>query len=253
MGTFTSYSDVLPNPSNSIAYDGSSESANEGYVAGPGYASVRVESAFKTMKSMTNSGALISRSKASHSFKVSITYNPLTETEFNTVYSFILEKQGMLKPFFVPCPQYDESQDTTLMGNSPQITFAVDNSLGYDAGVTKMLIDANGDATYSPVTDGQLRPGDLFTVTDSTDSNHKKAYKITRVETNTDYNSDEGQPDADQLRISFVPPLQKDVSDNSTINYINPKIKVISRSDTIQYTLGSNNLYSFSLSLDEVQ
>ena len=78
-----------------------------------------------------------------------------------------------------------------------------------------------------------------------------KAYKITRVETNADYKG--SQPATNELRISFVPPLQKDVSDNATINYRNPKIKVIQKSDTLSYNLRNDNLYSFSLNLEEVQ
>ena len=248
MANFTDYSDVLPNPSNSIAYDGSSSSGNAGYAAGPGYASVKVDSKFKTMKSTTNSGQLVSRSKAYQQFEVNIRYNPLTEEEFAPVYGFLLEKQGMLKSFFVPLPQYDDPQDSDLVSSSPVPDFQVDNTLGYDAGVTQMLIDAS---RYNSPTDGQLRPGDMFTITDTNDSNHLKAYKITRVETNADYKG--SQPATNELRISFVPPLQKDVSDNATINYRNPKIKVIQKSDTLSYNLRNDNLYSFSLNLEEVQ
>lgn len=247
MATFTNYNDTLPNPNVSIAYDGSSTSTNQGYAAGPGYASVRVASKFKTMNNRTNSGVFIARSKAFHQFTVNITYNPLTEEEFTPVYSFLQEKQGMLKPFFVTLPQYDNPQDSTLANHSPILDFEVDNSLGYNAGVSQINIDAAG---YDSSTDGQLRPGDFFTFTDTTNTNHTKAYKITRVETNADYT--DSQPSANELRISFVPPLRKDVADNATINYRNPKMKVVAK-DSQQYSLGNNNLYSFSLSLEEVQ
>ena len=53
------------------------------------------------------------------------------------------------------------------------------------------------------------KPGDLFTI-NGTDSNHEKAYLVTRVETPTDYysGSDDAAdaPNADNLRLHFVPP-----------------------------------------------
>jgi hypothetical protein len=77
--------DILPNPNNGINQAGGSVAAtNE-----PGYATVKVDSKFKTARDITNSGVLVSRSKAAQSFEVNITYNPLTEDEFMPVYSFL--------------------------------------------------------------------------------------------------------------------------------------------------------------------
>jgi hypothetical protein len=245
MAEFTQYSNVLPNPSNSIAYDGSS-SSNTGTTTGPGYASVQVSSKFQTAMDKTNSGVLIARSKAAQSFEVSISYNPLTEEEFMPIYSFLLEKQGMLKSFLVPLPQYDNPQDSTLAGGT--VNFAVNNAPGYTAGTSKITIDAAG---YAPSSDGALRPGDMITFSDSTDSNHLKAYKITRVETDANYLGT--APNSNELKISISPPLQKSLANNSVVNYKNPKIKVIMKSDIVQYDLKTDNRYAFSLSLQEVQ
>jgi hypothetical protein len=248
MATFSSYQNVLPNPSNGIAYDGSSASGNAGYSTGPGYASVQVTSQFQTSMDKTNSGILVARSKAAHSFDVEIKYNPMTEEEFMPVYSFLLEKEGMLKPFFVPLPQYDNPQDSTLAGQNPQITFTV--ATAASAGATQVTVAGN-NSYASNNTYGQLRPGDIITFSDSSDSNHLKAYKIVRVETDTDYLG--SAPTSAQLRLTLSPGLRKDVSTSATLVYKNPKIKVISKKDAIQYSLDTNNLYSFSLSLEEVQ
>ena len=247
----TSYSDILPNPSNGIAFDGGVNSNNAGFLAGPGYASVTVESKFKTMTNMTNSGVLVARSKAAQSFEVNIQYNPLTEREFNILYGFLMEKQGMLKSFFVPLPQHDLPQDSALAAISPEVVFSVGTATetsGYNAGVTTILIDAPG---YDPA-DGQLRPGDMINFVDSNNSNHTKAYKITRVETNTDF-IDSQPANTNELKISFVPPLQKEVSNNATVKYRNPTIKSTLASDSISYSLRNDNLYSFSLKVKEVQ
>jgi hypothetical protein len=247
MGSFTDFSNVLPNPSNSIAYDGSSESGNAGYAAGPGYASVKVSSKFRTSKDRTNTGRHIARSKAFQNYNVDIRYNNLTQEEFNTVYGFLLEKQGMLKTFFVPLPQYDNPQDSTLLTSSPPFSFTTNGSTS--AGSTTITVQ---DAGYSSANDGTLRPGDMITFTDSSDSNHLKAYKITRVETNADYTGSV-QPLITQQRLHISPPLQKTVSSGSTVNYENPKLKVIMKSDDVNYELKTNNLYSLSLSVEEVQ
>jgi hypothetical protein len=252
MAQFTNFQNILPNPSNPISYDGSFDDNSPeqaGFAQGPGYASVKVDSKFKTIKSQTNSGVLVSRSKAYHSFNVSVSYNPLTEDEFNIVYGFLLEKQGMLKPFYIPLPQYDNPKDSTLATANP--TFLVDaaGEVGtvFNAGATQITIDAVG---YDSATNGQLRPGDMFNINDSSNTNHDKAYKITRVETAQDYTS--SAPASNELKISFVPPLRKEVSDNSGFTYKNPLIKVVA-TDNVSYNLRNDGLYTLSLKTEEVQ
>ena len=71
---------------------------------------------------------------------------------------------------------------------------------------------------------------------------------------NGTYNSAlHSQPDADERIVYFTPSLQRSVSDNAQINYNQPLIRVILKSDVQSYSLGTNNLYSFSLNLEEAQ
>ena len=101
---------------------------------------------------------------------------------------------------------------------------------------------------------GGLRPGDVFNFSDSGNSNHKKLYQIVRV---TDHNNklstDSTLNVSDERRLYVVPPVEKDVAANSTLTYSSPLIRVVSTSDIIEYALGTNNLYQFSLSLEEAQ
>ena len=108
------------------------------------------------------------------------------------------------------------------------------------AGATSMKIDG--------ITAGNPTPGDLFTVTDLSDSNHKKTYRVTQVETNTHYNS--VQPASDERIIHFTPGLQKATFDNSDLVFTNPLIRVIA-TDVQEYSLNKEGLYSFSLKLEE--
>ena len=54
------------------------------------------------------------------------------------------------------------------------------------------------------------QPGDMFTITDTNDSLHTKAYRVTRVMTNADYHSGlHSQPTTAQRIIYFTPSLQR--------------------------------------------
>ena len=156
-----------------------------------------------------------------------------------TSHPFLSEKKGRLKPFFVSLPQYADAQDSTYSG-----TFTVDGA--YAAGKDNFLAD------HSSLT-GTPKRGDTFTITDSANSNHTKLYTVTRVQTNSDYYSGESQPSADQYRIYCQPNLVYSVADNSTLNFVTPLVRVIQSSDVREYSLGTNNLYTFSLNLEEAQ
>lgn len=237
MGAFSAFANRLPDPA--FGVDEAGQNVNSTANFGPGFASVTFSKEQPTMMSRTNSGRVVSRSIVGEKLNIAITYNPLTRAQFEPVYSFLSEKKGRLKPFFVSLPQYADAQDSTYSG-----TFTVDGA--YAAGKDNFLAD------HSSLT-GTPKRGDTFTITDSANSNHTKLYTVTRVQTNSDYYSGESQPSADQYRIYCQPNLVYSVADNSTLNFVSPLVRVIQSSDVREYSLGTNNLYSFSLSLEEAQ
>lgn len=99
---------------------------------------------------------------------------------------------------------------------------------------------------------GDPSPGDFITITDNSDVNHKKAYKVVRVENITNYQSGTIVPTAAQRRIHVMPPLSRATYSDATINFLNPKFRVIQKGDTLEYDLNTDNLYQFSLSLEEI-
>ena len=99
MATFTSFLDILPSPTQPIGTAGQAGGTN-----GPGYASVTFSSEAPIQLSRTNSGRVITRSIAGHKWNINITYNPMTRDEFEPIYSFLLEKNGSLNPFFSMSP-----------------------------------------------------------------------------------------------------------------------------------------------------
>tara|TARA_B110000967_G_C18858735_1_gene548685 strand:+ start:223 stop:984 length:762 start_codon:yes stop_codon:yes gene_type:complete len=252
MATYTSLLNILPDPNNPIGESGQPLAAGS---KGPGYASVKLASEHKMLNTRTNSGRLISRELSGHKWEIDISYNPMTRDDFEPVYSFLLQKRGSLTPFFVSLPQYRAPRDSTFAtfvlnsGGTPR-TFSMSEAA--TAGATNILIV---NSSYDKDTKGKARPGDIFTISDSSDSNHKKVYQVTSVETDADYESGTTAPSATQLRVHFAPALQRTVATGtgSLIEFNNPLFRVVLSSDVQEYSLNTQNLYSFSLKLEEAQ
>lgn len=210
---------TLPDPNHGRSKDG--ETSSNASDKGPGFKSVSLTSNQKIMTDRTNSGRLVQRSHAYHKWTVNIEYNPMTRAEFQEVYAFLLERKTTLAPFFVQLPQYrdhssSDNRSTTASASAGATTLTLQNDTAH------------------------LAVGDMFTITDSNNTDHKKAYMVTKINTTTDV-------------ITVTPPLAKDVSSGATVTFENPKIRVIQVGDTQEYSLNTNNLYSFSLKLEEVQ
>tara|TARA_A100001011_G_scaffold355916_1_gene399524 strand:+ start:608 stop:1381 length:774 start_codon:yes stop_codon:yes gene_type:complete len=254
MANFISFQNILPDPNNKISRSGGSVNSvgnlDLSSKLGPGFASVKFSTKQPIMMSRTNSGRVITRSIAAHSWNISISYNPLTREEFEPVFAFLLS-YGRLNPFFVSLPQYLESRDTQFAAANPakQLTTAEGASIA--AGRTYMQCSWTGtDSEYPKV-------GDMFTITDPGNSNSFKAYMVTRFESVQDANTSfdaATQPSssaASPVRIHFNPPLVTAVSNGSTLDFTAPKIRVIKQGDVTGYDLGVDGLYKFNLQLEE--
>jgi len=229
MATFTEYTDILPDPGNYIDNAGSASSSNTGASLGVGFKSVSFTSNAPIMRDRTNSGRLLTRSQIYHKWEIKVSYNPMTEAQFRVVNSFLIARQGTLKPFFIKLPQYGAEVDLTC---------------------NAALVGASQIITTNAVADPSV--GSLFTVTDSNNSNHTKSYMITTVENATDHNTTVGALTGNQKRITFTPGLQKAVSASQTLELSNPLMKVIQTKNQTSYSLDQNNLYNLSLTLEEV-
>ena len=245
--SFPSFQNILPDPNNTIG-----EAGQAAGTAGPGFATVSLTSEQPTMKDFTNGGRLLARAIASHAWKIKIGYNPLTQTEFDRIYTFLLHRRGSINPFFVSLPQYRTPRDANFAtySTTPSNKLEVLSNTNVFAGATSGFFQQIG---YNFNTNGTPTPGDLFTVEDSANSNHLKAYMVTRVETNSNYLNTAAQPGVAQLRIHFTPGASKTMNAGAKLVFHNPLIKVISTKDIQQYALNTDNLYSYSLDLREVQ
>jgi len=246
MATFTSFLDILPDPNNPIGDAGQALATGAGGAVGPGFASVKFRSNSPTQVSRTNSGRVITRRIAGQRWDISITYNPMTREEFEPVFNFLLHR-GRLNPFYVQLPNQYTGRVTAFATHTSSNTPTA--AAGYSQGAQFML-QAGHHATQTTTP----KPGDMFTVTDSADSLHTKAYRVTRVMNNADYHSGlHSQPTTVQRLVYFSPPLQRGLSSGSGIDYYQPLFRVIMKGDVQEYGLNKSNLYSFSLNLEEAQ
>ena len=246
MSAYTSFQTVLPDPNNPTGPGGQPLTTGNGGTNGPGFASINITSGSPIQVSTTNSGRVTTRGIAGHKYTMSITYNPMTREQFEPVYSFLQQQNGRLNPFFVELPQQYTSRNSAFATYAASNT--ITNSILLAQGLDSML-----QAGHSTVQATTPKPGDMFTITDANDSLHKKAYRVTRVMTNAAYHSGlHSQPSAAHRIIYFTPPLQRKVAATQTIDYT-PKIRVILKNDIQSYSLGTNNLFSFSLDLEEAQ
>ena len=243
MATFSTFLDILPDPTNPIGISGQALATGSGGTNGPGFASVQFSSEAPIQVSRTNSGRVLTRAIAGHKWNIDLTYNPMTRDQFEPVYSFLLEKNGRLNPFFVKLPQQANSRNAAFTSANATITTATTAAAGGG-----FLLQAGHSTTEAT----QPQPGDMFTIADSNDSLHTKAYRVTRVLSNATYQSGSTQPSTSQRLVYFTPHLQRAVAQGATCDYT-PLVRVMLKGDIQSYSLGTNNLFNFSLKLEEAQ
>lgn len=181
-----------------------------------------------------------------HIWEFDINYNPLTRAEFEPVSTFLETREGRLRPFFVILPQHNKPQNPLFN------TYCLANTITSaqaPAGSTSFIISGTN---MTEALAGNPTPGDFINIEDPTDVNHVKAYKVTRVETNAYYRGGTVQPANNQRRIHVTPALARNVSSGAVVRFVNPRFRVIQKGDTLEYDLNTDNLYQFSLSLEEV-
>jgi hypothetical protein len=144
----------------------------------------------------------------------------------------------------VVLPNQSSSRNTAFGAYSGAITVEGTHAAG--SGV--MLQTGHED---DPLTT-QPQPGDMFTITDASDSLHTKIYRVTRVINSSNFLTG-SEPDDDERYVYISPNLQRETASTSVINYTNPQIRVILKNDVQEFSLGTNNLYTFGLQLQEAQ
>jgi hypothetical protein len=235
------YNNRLPDPTFGV---NSAGVVDENGSRGPGFATVSVTSSRPAQVSRTNSGRGVHRESGAHTWEINISYNPMLRGDFDIVSSFLDFRNGRLNPFYVVLPQNSKPKDSLFA------SYVTTNTMGLvsttNAGASSLLLDGPSTIVGAP------SPGDYFNINDPSDINHQKTYKVTAVDTNAVYNSALPRPTTSQVRVHIMPPLTRQTSGSATIVWINPKFRVIQKSDVQEYSLNTDNLYQYGLSLEEI-
>lgn len=242
MATFTSFLDILPDPNVKIGNAGQADASG---TAGPGFASVELSDMSNDDVDRTIRGKSIVRTQNAHKWLIKINYNPLTQAEFTPIYTFLMEKRNSRKPFYVSLPQY------RVPKNADFAIYTASNPIYTTEAKTAGASAIEIDDTEGSIAGNNLPSfGDLFYFSDTDDSLHTKAYMVSRVETQTNYQTG-NQPGVSAVRVHFNPALQRNVSSGAEIVFYDPLIRVTQVGNIQEYNLNNDGLYLFSLNLME--
>lgn len=248
------FSNVLPDPqygidSAGLDYNYKINTANElvGKLGQP-FAQVKLASIMPTESDKTINGRLISRVKAYHKWDIQISYNPMTKEDFSPVYRFLMQRRGSLKPFEVILPQHRRPQNTQFATNVTDVARVVATNGPMLRGASNIDVSYSLWTVADDYSAGLPTPGDIFTVLDDVDSLHTKTYMVTRVETTLDYKD---KPADTEIRLHFTPGLQREITSDTFLEFSDPKIQVVQKQNTQEYDLNTEDLYSFSIRLEE--
>lgn len=230
-----SYSVVLPAPGDLI--DSSGQPTKFGWPA-PGFSGINLTSNYSVGVNRSRSNRGITSSDEQHYWSFGISYHPMKQEEYTSVENFILGHNARKRPFYVSLPNYfyPNSKDFAAFANTNEITVTGVFYAG------ESIVEINS-------TNINLLPGCFINFRDPEDALHEGAYKITRVETPEMYVG--GAVAADTLRISVFPPLQRDVSANTILQFIKPQFRVIMKND-LNPQYDKDGLVSVSLQVEEL-
>jgi len=191
----------------------------------PAPRSATISSQQATIVSVTASGRKQARQIDGQRFAITISFPPMSRTEFAPIKAFVMKQRSQLENFtFIPPTE----------GNAQGVasgTISVNGAL--TAGTTTATID--GMATS---TNGILKAGDYFRFT-----GQQKVYMAV-----ADLNSD----GSGEGTLTFEPPLRANVADNNVLIYDNVDFTVSLTNDVQEFSIGTSNYYSYEIDVVEV-
>ena len=187
------------------------------YPTTPEFQAINIESKHSNVKSETVSGRMQVRTLGGQRWSFTAKYNPMTRTEFNPVYAFVISQQGMLGTFTITPPVVGSTAGSvtgTMLANGAA-----------SIGATSISIDGIS---------GTLKAGDFLKF-----SGHSKVYMLTADR-------------AGSGAMTIEPPLVAAVSDNEAITYNSVPFTMRLANDIQTYSLSSNEYYEYEIDMIEV-
>ena len=187
--------------------------------------SANIRSLQNTIVSVTTSGRKQARQIDGQRFAITLSFPPMSRSEFAPIKAFIMKQRSQLENFTLIPPTESNAQGVASG------TISVNGAL--TAGTTTATID--GMATS---TNGILKAGDYFRFT-----GQQKVYMAVE-----DLNSD----GSGEGTLTFEPPLRANVADNNVLVYDNVDFTVGLTGDVQEYTIGTSNYFQYEIDLIEV-
>jgi hypothetical protein len=188
------------------------------------FRAVNFRSNQKTLFSETDSGKTFRRQVQGQRFSFTVSYPPMKRTEFAPIMAFIMKQRARKENFTITLPSYFNalgSETGTLLVNG-----------AHSVADTTIAIDG-----FASDGAGRLKAGDLIKFA------HDKVYMII----------DDVTSSSNAATVTIEPPLRTALTNNSSVAYDSIQFTVHLASDVQEYSLGTNNLYTFSLNLEEAQ
>lgn len=179
--------------------------------------SASINSQQSTIVSVTSSGRKQARQIDGQRFAITLSYPPMTRTEFAPIKAFIIKQRSQLESFTVIPPT--ESNALGTASGTPTGTAS--------AGDTSITLGGTGTGT--------LKAGDYIKF-----ANHDKVYMIVA-----------DQSDISTGSLTIEPPLRTAVS-STDITYDDVPFTVSLTNDIQEYNIGTTNLYAYELDVVEV-
>ena len=173
---------------------------------------INLKSNQKTLFSETDSGKTFRRQISSQKFSFTVSYPPMTRSDFAPIMAFMIKQRSRKENFVIVLPSTLDSQ-----GNETG-TLLVNGS--HSAGDTTINIDAfAGDGA------GRLKAGDIIKFA------HDKIYMIMSDVTSS----------SNAATVTIEPPLREALADNSSVTYKSVPVTVHMTNDIQEFRTNSNN------------
>ncbi len=198
-----------------------------------GFTATELKSNTKSRLTESISGQTQRVKSGAQYFSLKMKSPPLNRTEFNSIYSFIIQQDGQVESFTIIPPEMSSTTGTmTGTVTSANVTSA-DPAMIQSAGSTAVGITDDGTPS------GTLKKGDLIKF-----SNHDKVYMLVADLTLAN--------DSAVKQMQFYPPLVESIAGGSTtVQYNDVPFKVFFMTDELSYEVQNDGFYRYEISVRE--
>ena len=176
------------------------------------FTAINLKNNQKTLVSETDSGKTFRRQVQGQRFSFTVSYPPMTRSEFAPLMAFIMKQRSRQEAFTVTFPSYFNAQGNetgTLLVNGTH-------------SVADTTISIDGFASDGA---GRLKAGDLIKF------GHLKVYMVVEDVTSS----------SNASTVTIEPPLREALTDNSSVTYDSVPFNVHLTSDIQEFTTGQND------------